>query len=75
MASHHKTKRLEELGLRIRQFRLRRKMSINQVALEAEISPGNLSEIEKGKRDPRYCTLRALAHSVGITVSALLLDL
>jgi len=36
------------------------------------ISKGNLSDIEHGKRDPRYSTLSAIAEGLEIPLSQLL---
>ncbi|WP_369293047.1 helix-turn-helix domain-containing protein [Staphylococcus epidermidis] len=39
------------------------------------LSKGNLSNIEKGLRDPRFITLRAIAEGLGVKMSQLLRDL
>jgi transcriptional regulator with XRE-family HTH domain len=38
------------------------------------ISKGNLSDIENGKRDPRYSTLKAIAEGLEISLARLLRD-
>lgn len=72
MADGYKKKMLKMLGAELRAARLKRHLSLKKVAAEAEISQGNLSDIEQGKRDPRFCTLRSIAHAVGIPIAKLL---
>jgi len=38
------------------------------------ISKGNLSDIENGRRDPRFSTLRSIASGLGMKLSQLLRD-
>ena len=63
---------LRELGQRLTSLRKKRGMSMEKVAYEASISKGNLSDIEAGRRNPRYCTLRSIAHALGLTTSELI---
>ena len=63
------------LGQRIARLRKRRGMTLERLAYEMGISKGNLSDIEHGKKDPRYSTLRAIAEGLEISVSQLLKDL
>ena len=48
---------------------------IEKLAYEMGISKGNLCDIEHGKRDPRYTTLRAIAEGLDLSIAQLLRDL
>ncbi len=63
---------LKNLGKRIGALRRKRGITLEKLAYEMGISKGNLSDIENGKRDPRYTTLRAIAEGLDISVSQLL---
>lgn len=67
--------RMKALGNRISSIRKRKYMTIEQLAAKMSISKGNLSDIENGKKDPRYSTLLAVAEGLGITVATLLREL
>lgn len=54
-------RRLEKLGKWIKETRIRKGISLNKLANEANISKGNLSEIERGMRDPKYTTLMSIS--------------
>ena len=62
------------LGKRISSQRRRRGITLERLAYEMDISKGNLSDIEHGKRDPRYSTLKAISLGLGISLSMLLRD-
>ena len=47
-------------------------MSLEELAYEAGVSKGNLSDIENGKKDPRLSSLLLIASGLEITVSSLL---
>ena len=68
-------RRMKALGDRIAQWRRRREMTLEELASKMSISKGNLSDIENGKKDPRYSTLLAVTEGLGITVSTLLREL
>ncbi len=65
----------KKLGERIRSVRLKKGITLEKVAYGAEISKGNLSEIETGLRDPRFATLKAISSCIGISLSELIKDL
>lgn len=67
--------RMKALGQRIASWRRRRNITIEELAAKMSISKGNLSDIENGKRDPRYSTLLAVSEGLGITVATLLREL
>lgn len=68
-------RRLLKLGERITSWRRRRQMTIEELSTKMSISKGNLSDIEAGKKDPRYSTLLAISEGLGITISTLLREL
>lgn len=68
-------RRLLKLGEKIASWRRRRDMTLEELAAKMSISKGNLSDIENGKKDPRYSTLLAVAEGFGITVATLLREL
>ncbi len=65
---------LQKLGSRIAKERRKRGITLEKLAYEMGMSKGNLSNIEHGKRDPRYITLRAIALGLGLSISQLLKD-
>ena len=66
---------IKALAKRISKERKKRGISLEQLAYEMGISKGNLSDIENGKRDPRYSTLKAIADGLDISISSLLKNL
>ena len=66
---------LKDLGASISRHRKRCGLTIEKLAYGVEISKGNLSDIENGKRDPRYTTLKAIAEGLDIPLSALFKEL
>ena len=63
---------LIELGKRISIERKKRGITLEKLAYEMDISKGNLSDIEHGKRDARFSTLKSIADGLDMSVSALL---
>jgi transcriptional regulator with XRE-family HTH domain len=59
------------LGRAIRRLRQQRELSIEALALNADVHPTYLSEIERGVRNPTWSKLGALASTLGVAVSAL----
>ena len=53
-------------------MRRSRGITLKKLAYEMGISKGNLSEIENGKKGPRFFTLVAIAEGLEISVSTLL---
>ena len=70
-----KGKLVRDLGERIAKRRRSRGISLERLAYEMGVSKGNLSDIEHGKRDPRYTTLRSIAEGLEISIAQLLRDL
>ena len=61
-----------ELGVRVRDLRAQRQMSMHDLASISGISQAQLSSIETGKsQDPRISTIRAIAAAFGLTLSEL----
>jgi transcriptional regulator with XRE-family HTH domain len=67
--------KLLKLGKRVADWRARRLMTVEALAKKAGISKSTLSDIENGKKDPRYLTLAFVAEALGITVATLLREL
>ncbi|MGE7777394.1 helix-turn-helix domain-containing protein [Chitinophaga sp. NPDC101104] len=63
---------LASLGARIKELRRSAGMSDRDFANTAGISHSQVHRIETGQLDSRICTLRAIANTLGITVSELL---
>ena len=53
-------------GERVRQLRLARALSQEQLALEANITPSYLGMIERGKKNPTVKTVEAICNALGI---------
>lgn len=61
-----------EVGLRIREWRLRREMSQADVARQTGITQASLSNYENGKRDMPLSTLLGVAASLNVSLGDLL---
>lgn len=59
------------LGRAIRRLRQSQKLTIEMLALDAEMHPTYLSGIERGVRNPTWAKLCALADALGIPVSTI----
>jgi len=62
------------LGSRIRTIRKEHKLTQEKLSEMAEITPTNLSHIERGKTKPSVETLIALANALGVTANDFLCD-
>jgi len=60
------------LGLKIRQLRIRRELSLKELADLSDLSVSYLNEIEKGKKYPKIEKLAALAEGLKIDLGELL---
>ncbi|HEV2426624.1 MAG TPA: helix-turn-helix domain-containing protein [Acidimicrobiales bacterium] len=60
-----------DVGRRLRQVRRARRRTLRDVATEAGISEGFLSQIERGRANASVATLRRIASVVGVTMSEL----
>jgi transcriptional regulator with XRE-family HTH domain len=55
----------EELGARIKRFRLERNMTLKDVELKARVSATHVSEIERGMTSPTVGALAKIARAMG----------
>jgi transcriptional regulator with XRE-family HTH domain len=62
------------LGVAIRLLRRARRLTIEDLAFAAKMHPTYLSGIERGRRNPTWDKLTALARALDIPVSALARD-
>lgn len=61
----------KQLGARIRYLRQQKNMTIEELALEAEINRNYLCDLERGTRNPTMVVLNKIAKSLDITLSIL----
>jgi transcriptional regulator with XRE-family HTH domain len=61
----------DELGMRIKKLRERRKWTQERLAKEAGISRGYLARLETGRHDPPLSTLTKLADALGVKLPRL----
>lgn len=61
-----------DLGLRIKQLRVLRKLSQKEIALDIGINQGQYSRIESGKVEPTLASLRKIAEALEVSISELL---
>jgi transcriptional regulator with XRE-family HTH domain len=62
------------LGARLRAIRLRRGLTVRELAGRLELSASSVSQIERGKLQPSVRTLYALASEFGVTVDEVLFE-
>jgi transcriptional regulator with XRE-family HTH domain len=62
------------LGPRLRAIRLRRGLSLRELARRVDLSPSAISQIETGKMQPSVRTLYALVSEFGVTVDEVLFE-
>ncbi|WP_062076744.1 helix-turn-helix transcriptional regulator [Demequina globuliformis] len=65
---------LVTVGRRIRHYRTRAGLTLDQLSHATGTAPSQLSLIENGKREPRLSLLQEVAETVGVTVAELLKD-
>jgi len=70
----HMTPANVDLGVAIRLLRRARRLTIEDLAFAAKMHPTYLSGIERGRRNPTWDKLTALARALDIPVSALARD-
>ncbi|PHE70535.1 helix-turn-helix domain-containing protein [Bacillus wiedmannii] len=61
-----KEEKLKQLGERIKELRKEKKVSLSEVGKTVNLSHNFLSEVERGKKEPSYNTLRILSCYFGI---------
>jgi len=62
---------IKTLGKRIAKLRKNKGLTIEKLAYENDLSKGNLSEIERGLRDPKITTLEKIAKGLEISLGEL----
>jgi len=62
----------KKLAKRLKQLREERGLTLEKLAYENGLAKGNLSEIEKGKVDPKLSTLGRIAEGLGISLKDLI---
>ena len=63
---------LREIGVRIREHRLAKKLSQEQLAFEAEVDRSFLSQVETGDQNVSMGKLLQVAQALDVAVSALI---
>ncbi|MBO4703803.1 MAG: helix-turn-helix transcriptional regulator [Bacilli bacterium] len=61
----------KQLGARIRYLRQQKNMTIEDLALEAEINRNYLCDLERGTRNPTVVILNKIAKALDINLSTL----
>ena len=61
----------KQLGARIRYLRQQKNMTIEDLALEAEINRNYLCDLERGTRNPTVVVLNKIAQALDINLSTL----
>ena len=61
----------KQLGARIRYLRQQKNMTIEDLALEAEINRNYLCDLERGARNPTVVVLNKIAKALDINLSTL----
>lgn len=61
----------KQLGARIRYLRQQKNMTIEDLALEADINRNYLCDLERGTRNPTVNVLNKIATALGIVLSEL----
>ena len=62
---------LEGIGTRVRAFRVKNGMTLQELALKSGLSASMLSTVERGQTSPSVGTLHALAEAFGVSLNAL----
>ena len=60
-----------ELGAVIRELREKRRVSQENLAHDAGVTTGTLSSIERGKSNPTWATVRAIADALEVSMGKL----
>lgn len=61
----------KDLGQAIRRLRRARHLTIEALALDADMHPTYLSGIERGVRNPTWSKITSLARTLGVPVTAI----
>lgn len=72
MEKARKKKICKEFGQRLQKLRKDRKMSTRDLAHHADMDPGNINEIETGKKNCTLTTIVTLAEALQVSPSELM---
>jgi transcriptional regulator with XRE-family HTH domain len=61
-----------EIGKRIKAFRAKKSITLEQLASQTGFTKGYLSKVEKSEKSPPVSTLGIIARALGVTISAIL---
>ena len=61
----------KQLGARIRYLRQQKNLSIEELALEADVNRNYLGDLERGTRNPTMAVLVKISEALGIDLSVL----
>ncbi|APT92359.1 transcriptional regulator [Corynebacterium phocae] len=64
----------QALGLTLRAFRADKGVTLRELASIAHVSPGYLSELERGRKEVSSEMLAAVCHGLGTTVAEVLIE-
>ncbi|MFH0410760.1 helix-turn-helix domain-containing protein [Corynebacterium sp. L4756] len=64
----------EALGLTLRAFRADKGVTLRELAANAHVSPGYLSELERGRKEVSSEMLAAVCHALDASVSDVLIE-
>lgn len=64
----------EALGTTLRSFREDARRTLRDLAVTANVSPGYLSELERGRKEVSSELLASICHALGVTVSTVILE-
>lgn len=64
----------EALGATLRECRRTATMTLRDLAERANVSPGYLSELERGRKEVSSELLAAVCHALGVSVSAVIME-
>ncbi len=64
--------RLQKFGKNLRNIREGLKLSLDDVVANSDVTKGNLSNIENGKKDFTFTTLLEIANGLGVSPKELL---
>lgn len=64
----------ESVGHSLRAARIAQSRTLRDVAREARVSLGYLSEVERGQKEPSSELLAAICQALGLTLTALMTD-
>lgn len=63
---------LTKLGERLRELRVQKGFTLEQLANEADIELSQVHRVEKGKINPKYTTLKVLSEALGVSLAEFL---